>query len=309
MQPHGLMDAQPGAPDGPAIALLGVGEMGSAIGRALRARGQLEVATYVADRSPATRERADAAGLRIEPSLKSLLARSRLVLSIVPSASADPLAESVAAAARTVRGDLLYVDLNSIAPRTALAAARVLQAAGVEMVDGAIIGAAASVPDGVEIYLSGPRAEAVAALLPLRCTVLGPEIGQASGFKVLYAGLTKGLSALGVELLAGAEALGLREPLMARYLADHASVPRFWSYILPGLAPRAARRAQEMDELAETLGDLGLSADMAVAAQRVLAAVADRYARAGAPDSSLDAFLAWLGTEGASMAPPGMRLS
>ncbi len=145
------------------------------------------------------------------------------------------------------------------------------------------------------MYLSGPRAQEVAALIaPLSTCILGGEAGQASGFKVLFAGLTKGMSALGAELLAGADRLDLRDQLLEKYQATHPSVWRFFHGTLPGLPPRAGRRAEEMVELAETLEQLGLTANMAHAAQLTLEAISARYRADGGPDGDdLDALITW----------------
>ena len=62
------------------------------------------------------------------------------------------------------------------------------------------------------IYASGPEADKFAALAEygLDIRVIGPEIGQASGLKMVYAALTKGTSALALELLDELHALRRR---------------------------------------------------------------------------------------------------
>jgi 3-hydroxyisobutyrate dehydrogenase-like beta-hydroxyacid dehydrogenase len=108
-------------------------------------------------------------------------------------------------------------------------------------------------------------------------SVVGPEIGQASGLKILNAGLSKGLAALGVELMLCAQALDLVPQIMDRYREGRACVAKFWEGNLPGLPPRAARRAEEMQELTGLLEELGLTAHTSHAAEKVLAMVSDRY--------------------------------
>lgn len=112
---------------------------------------------------------------------------------------------------------------------------------------------------------------------------------------MLYAGLTKGLSALGIELLAGAERLGLRPRLLEEYEDKHPSVIRFFEHTLPGLPPRAGRRSEEMAELADTLEELGLTAHMAHAAQTTLKELSARHRRDGGPDGEdLPTLIEWL---------------
>ena len=275
------------------IGLLSPGEMGASVGRVLVEAG-VRVVTCLDGRGQATAERARAAGFTIAPNLTELVDAAHLVVSVVPPAAAEPLAEAVAQALAQ-RHALLYLDANSIGPDTATQIGAALTTAGAEFVDGCIIGGARDLRGRSRFYLSGPRAEEAAALLgPFNVSILGSRPGQASAFKVLYAGVTKGLSAMGMELLAGAERLGVSTELMDKLRADWPNVADFFSRNLPGLAPRARRRAQEMDELAETLERLGIAAPSARGAQSGLNAVAERYARERPPEAgTLDEAIHW----------------
>lgn len=277
------------------IAVLSPGEMGSQIGLVLREAG-VRVVTCLAGRGPGSKRRAREAGIETVPDLDSLVQEADMVLSVVPPAVALPLAGDVAEAMRRVGARRVYLDANSIGPHTARQAAEAIISAGGEFVDGAIIGSASDLRGRTTFYLSGAMADMAGAMLapPLRVAVIGREVGQASGFKVLYAGLTKGMSALGMELLAGAQRLGLLDQLMDKYRADHPSVARFLERNLPGLPSRAARRAQEMAELEQTLADLGLGGHMARAAQATLEAVAGRYRQDGGPSGEkLEDVVTW----------------
>ena len=283
----------------PTVAVLSPGEMGSSVGRVL-AEGGARVLTCLAGRGEATASRAREAGFEVCDSLAELLDRAQLVVSVVPPAAAEPLAQAVAGALAgrrpaTGQHPLLYLDANSIGPDTAGRIGAALAAAGAEFVDGCIIGGARDLRGRSRFYLAGPRAEEAAALLrPLNVSILGDRPGQASSFKVLYAGVTKSLSALGMELLAGAERLGVSRELMDKLEADWPNVASHFGRTLPGLPPRARRRAQEMDELAATLEGLGIEAPLARGAQRGLDVVAARY-EADQPTeaSSLDELLRW----------------
>lgn len=278
----------------PTIAVLSPGEMGSRVGQALRDAGA-RVVTCLAGRGLASARRAAEADLEVVSDLDEVVREAGLVISVVPPAAAEPLSANVAEAMRLAGVRPLYLDANAIGPETALRIASAIGQAGGSFVDGAIIGPARDVRGRTRFYLSGAHAEEAAALLhpPLNVSVIGHEPGQASAFKVLYAGLTKGLSALGVELLAGAERLGLGELLLEKYHAEHPGVASFWEHNLPGLPPNARRRAQEMVELAETLQQLGLTAHMATAAQAVLESVAERYEARGPSSDELAAVVDW----------------
>jgi 3-hydroxyisobutyrate dehydrogenase-like beta-hydroxyacid dehydrogenase len=284
---------------GRTIAVLSPGEMGAQVGRLLREAGN-DVVTTTAGRSERTRQRAADVGLRDLHSLDEVVASAELIICVVPSLSAEPMAQAVAASAARAGTHPIYVDANSIGPETARRIGTAIEGAGGRFVDGSIIGSAGVLGTRATVYLSGQAAGEVAEWIdpPLHTEIIGPDAGQASAFKVLYAGLTKGMSALGVELLAGAERLGLREPLLAKYQETYPSVTKFFDSTLPGLPERSRRRSEEMIELAETLEGLGLTGNMAHAAQLTLKQLSERYAANPAPDEDLDAMVRWLNATG-----------
>jgi hypothetical protein len=90
----------------------------------------------------------------------------------------------------------------------------------------------------------------------------------------VYAGLTKGLQGLFVELLMGARKFGLLDEIIKRY---EESFPGLLDKIAPsivGLRIHAGRRAEEMVELKQTFNHHGLKIFMAPAAQKVLQSIA-----------------------------------
>jgi L-threonate 2-dehydrogenase len=165
---------------------------------------------------------------------------------------------------------------GAISPMTAEEIAGTLAPAGVSFVDGCIIGAASRMGKGTVVYVSGPEAARVQGLesfnIPIR--VLGPNASQASAFKVVYAGLTKGLQGLFCELLMGAQRFGLLDEIRAQYEESFPGLLDKVSGSIVGLRIHAARRAEEMDELKRTFNHYGMSAYMAPAVQQVLEAIA-----------------------------------
>jgi len=105
------------------VGLLHPGEMGAAVGAALRERG-VSVLWASAGRSPATVERAKAAGLEDAGDLDAVCRRCEVLLSICPPHAAVAVAQAAAGFAGT------YVDANAIAPETAVR--EVLEETGVE---------------------------------------------------------------------------------------------------------------------------------------------------------------------------------
>jgi len=258
------------------VGIMSIGEMGFHWAKLLKSHG-VEVLTYDKDRGEVSRKRAENAGVTSVRSMNALVQEAELIVSIVVPSAAKKVAGKVAKAAlKTGRKDLLYCDANAISPMTADAIAEVLTPAEVNFVDGCIIGSAAKMGKGTIVYLSGPQAERLRGLeafnIPLK--LLGSGTNQASAFKVVYAGLTKGLQGLFCELLMGARKFGLLNEIRAQY---EESFPGLLGRVAPsivGLQIHAGRRAEEMDELKRTFNSQGLDSFMAPAVQKVLQAIA-----------------------------------
>jgi 3-hydroxyisobutyrate dehydrogenase-like beta-hydroxyacid dehydrogenase len=258
------------------IGILSIGEMGYHWARLLTDHG-VEVLTCSQGRSEVTRKRAENAGVRSVPSLRRLVNEVDLVVSVtVPSAAKRVASQVAKAVAKTGRKDLLYLDANAISPMTADDIGKGLSRSGVSFIDGCIIGPAAKIDKGAVVYVSGPQAERVRELEPFGFTVkvLGPSIAQASAFKVIYAGLTKGLQGLFVELLMGARKFGLLDEIVRRYDESFPGLLNRVGSSIVGLRIHAGRRAEEMDELKRTFGRHGMKAVMAPATQKVLKSIA-----------------------------------
>ena len=258
------------------IGIMSIGEMGFHWAKLLKSHG-VEVLTYDKDRSEVSRKRTANAGVTSVASMNALVKQADLIVSIVVPFAAKKVAAKIAKAAVKVgRKDLLFLDANAISPMTADAIASILAPAGVNFIDGCIIGSAAKMGKGSIVYVSGPDAARMRALeafnIPIK--ILGAKTNQASAFKVVYAGLTKGFQGLFCELLMGARKFGLLDEIRAQY---EESFPGLLDKVSPsiiGLQIHAGRRAEEMDELKRTFNAHGLDSFMAPAAQKVLRAIA-----------------------------------
>jgi 3-hydroxyisobutyrate dehydrogenase-like beta-hydroxyacid dehydrogenase len=258
------------------IGILSIGEMGYHWAKILTGHG-VKVLTYAKDRSETTRRRAEQLGVECVPSLNSLVKAADLIVSIVVPFAAKRVANKVAkATAKSGRKDLLYLDANAISPMTAAEIGEILQPSGVNFVDGCIIGSASKMDKGAVVYVSGTQAPMIQELetYGFSVKVLGATVAQASAFKVVYAGLTKGLQGLFVELLMGARTFGLLDEILKRYEESFPGLLDKVTSSIVGLRIHAARRAEEMDELKRTFNHHGMKSFMAPAAQKVLQAVA-----------------------------------
>lgn len=258
------------------IAIMSIGEMGFHWAKLLKGHG-VEVLTYDKDRGEVSRKRGENAGVKSVGSLTDLVRQSDLIVSIVVPSAAIDVAKKVAEAVKTAgRKNLIFLDANAISPMTAEEIAKNLQPAGVSFVDGCIIGSAARMGKGTIVYVSGPEANHLQILekfnIPVK--VLGASTSQASAFKVVYAGLTKGLQGLFCELLMGARRFGLLQEIRAQYDESFPGLLDKVASSIVGLSIHAGRRAEEMDELKRTFNHFGMRSFMAPAAQKVLEAIA-----------------------------------
>lgn len=258
------------------IGIMSIGEMGFHWAKLLKGHG-VEVLTYDKDRGEVSRKRSKNAGVDSLGSMTDLVSQADLIVSIVVPSAAIDVAKKIAQAVKTAgRKDLIFLDANAISPMTAEEIGKSLDPAGVRFIDGCIIGAAAKMGKGTIVYVSGPEANRMQVLerfnIPVK--ILGPSTSQASAFKVVYAGLTKGLQGLFCELLMGARRFGLLQELRAQYDESFPGLLDKISSSIVGLKIHAGRRAEEMDELKRTFDHFGMRSFMAPAAQQVLEAIA-----------------------------------
>lgn len=233
------------------FAVVAAGAMGAAIGARLSGHGA-RVLTSTFGRSEVSVERARAAGM--EAVSDDELVTADVFLSVVPPDQAIELATRIAQRAHR---PLVYVDLNAISPQTAGEVGNVLHACGTIFVDGGIIG----LPPmrgtvGPTLYLSGPTASCLDLLSRHGLTVkaLDGGIGAASALKMSYAGLTKGLIALGATMILAATRNGAERALLAELTSSQPELLARLSGGVPGMLPKAYRWAPEMREIADFIG-------------------------------------------------------
>jgi 3-hydroxyisobutyrate dehydrogenase-like beta-hydroxyacid dehydrogenase len=233
--------------------------MGHSIGAVLRQHG-LRVLTCLDGRSDRTRALAAEAGFEAVPSIADLVREAEMILCVLVPAEASGVADRVAQAIRETQADVLYADCNAIAPQTVRAIGAAITEAGGRFADVGIIGSPPRQP-GTRFYASGPGAGAFAVFndFGLEVRVINDEIGSASGLKMCYGALTKGLQALGTELLLAARVMGLEETLRAEQEASTPDILAWLQRSVPTMPPKAYRWVGEMEEIAATFGDLGLT--------------------------------------------------
>ena len=234
------------------VGLLHPGEMGAAVGVALRAGGA-DVLWASEGRSDATRARAGADALTDVGTLAQLVERSETIVSVCPPHAALDLARAVTACG--FKGT--YVDVNAVAPATA----REIAGAAGRVTDGGIIGGPPRVSGTTRLYLSGPGADEAAALFagsPLEAIVIEGDVGAASALKMCFAAWTKGTSALLVAVRAVAAAEHVDGALLEEWAISQPNLAGRSEGAARGTAAKAWRFVGEMHEIADTFAAAGL---------------------------------------------------
>ena len=265
------------------VGILYPGDMGHGVGRVLLEDG-FQVVTTLVGRSERTRRLCANTAISVLDSMTEVVLRADMVISIIPPTAARVVATDFAAAVRETGRKPLFVDANAISPMTAQEVGTIIAPTGALYLDACIVGPARDVRGRCIFYVSGSQARLFEEQYgkSLRTQVLGEQIGQASAFKMVFAGLNKGLAALLYELTSAAQDFGFLDELLHRYKALLPGVMEALEWLVPTYPMHAARRADEMAELAETLEHYGFSSIMARGTQQTLGAVgqlrlAERY--------------------------------
>jgi 3-hydroxyisobutyrate dehydrogenase-like beta-hydroxyacid dehydrogenase len=244
----------------PRVALLGLGEAGSAIAADLIAAG-----AAVSGRDPAGAPGLD--GLYFAGTAPEAVAGATVVLSVNWASAA---LEAAAEAAPALAPGAVFADLNTAAPRLKEEVAAIVEPAGARFADVALLSPVPGRGLATPAMVSGSgAAPLVAALSPLGAAMeaLGPRPGEAAERKLLRSVFVKGMTIAAMESIAAARAAGceewLREHLEATVeSADAAMLER----LVAGSRPHARRRTEEMRAAAEMLDELGTRSSISAAA-------------------------------------------
>ena len=239
------------------IGLIGCGEMGAAIGGAFTAGG-LTVRTVVGGRSEETLRRAADANLAQVSNLTDLVATSDIIFSVLPPAEAKPVAEQIASAVSDHA--LTIVEANAVSPATVRSIAALFGKTQIRFVDGGLVGGPPRGTMCPRLYTSGHDCKFLDELdgIAFDRIHLGIEIGQASGFKMAYAALTKGLNTLLTAGLLAAEEMGILNTYLAELEGSQGALLKRAEANIPRLPADAGRWVREMEEIRDTFEDLGL---------------------------------------------------
>jgi 3-hydroxyisobutyrate dehydrogenase-like beta-hydroxyacid dehydrogenase len=243
------------------VAIMAPGDMGHHVGAVLNAKG-LRIVTCLQGRSERTRALAAKAGIDDLGGDAALVRAADALLSILVPAQAEALARRIAQALSATDSGLLYVDCNAVAPQTARRVGGIVEAAGARFVDAGIIGPPPRPGTmSTRFYASGAAASEFAELRDygLDVRVVSERPGDASAVKMCYAALTKGTTAIMTELKIAALRLGVSEALNAELALSQGAMLERMQRTVPAMVPKAHRWVGEMEEIAKTFEDVGLT--------------------------------------------------
>jgi len=259
------------------VGVVSPGDMGQAIAGRLKEAG-MNVHAALDGRSERTQSLARAAGLTDCGSMEKLVATCELVISVINPGESLNVARQVAAAMSKTGRKIAFADLNAVSPQTARDADRMIRDAGGMFIDGGIIGPPPRTErDRPRLYVSGPDAYLMEQIRHpnLLIRVMSERIGDASGVKMCYAAMTKGTTALAVELLVAARKLGVEQALEKELRESRNDVFDWQMKSIASMPPKAYRWVPEMQEIAKTFGELGLTRRMFEGATEIYGMVAD----------------------------------
>ena len=242
------------------VGIMSPGDMGHSVGQVLKAHG-FNISTCLDGRSERTQRLALTAGFNISPTLEDLVKEVDIVLSILVPSESTNFAAKMADSIRRVGKSIFFADCNAISPSTVTSLSEVINDAGGKFIDGGIIGGPPTKGDKTRFYVSGEHAPIMSAMdgKGIKIKIVGNQIGQASGIKMCYAALTKGTSTLQVALLTVAQKLGLNDCLREELAYSQQTNLSMMESGIPRLPPNAHRWIGEMEEIAKTFKEVGMT--------------------------------------------------
>jgi len=270
----------------PALAFIGFGDIARIFSKALAENGLADIRIYV--RTPR-----DTGGFSSSTDMAEVFAgRDIIYAAVTPGAALDVAKE----ASKFLAPGQIYIDNASVAPATKIEMASIINATGARFVEAAQFGNANKYGLSAPIHLCGEAApDVIAALSPfgMDLTNLGLDYGRAAASKMFRSILGKGLEALMQECVRGADHYGAADDVLDffgegfykgidwKMLADHFVVRT---------AVHGMRRAEELDEVAAMMRDLGEEPFMTEAAAKRLRSLASPEMKARFADNQQAGF-------------------
>jgi 3-hydroxyisobutyrate dehydrogenase-like beta-hydroxyacid dehydrogenase len=249
----------------PRLCFIGFGEAGQAIASGLREAGVEQIAAwdilFPKDEGARLKQAGAAIGARVASSAADAVRNSDIIVSAVTAGSSLDAARSVAP---HLAGNPYYFDINSVSPGRKQEAAKLLGDAA-RYVDVAILGPIHPKRHQTPILVAGPHADAVMPLLidelEMRGSIASDQVGAAAALKMIRGVMIKGIEALTAECFLAAQRAGIVDEVAASLVNNYPALDwtKVIDYNLERIASHGIRRAEEMEQVALTLTELGIA--------------------------------------------------
>ena len=254
------------------IAFIGFGEAGQTISRGLLAEGDADIRAYdILFDNPANegrlRQAASALGVAAAANHVEAVRGADLVfLAVTASSSFDAALSCVPGLGR----GQLFLDINSVSPKTKLETAARVAPSGASYVDVAVMAPVAPYLHQVPLLIGGPGARQFmprAHALGMKAEQVSDEVGPASAIKMFRSIMIKGMEALTLECMLAASEYRVEGQVLASLEKTFPSLDweRLSGYMIERVVSHGRRRAAEMREVAATVRGIGMQPLMAEA--------------------------------------------
>jgi 3-hydroxyisobutyrate dehydrogenase-like beta-hydroxyacid dehydrogenase len=255
----------------PTLCFIGFGEAGQAIAAGLHEAGAVagmsawDILFPKAEGAKLVKA-AESIGVRRANSAADAVRDADMIISAVTAASSTEAAKSVKS---HLGGRPFFLDINSVSPARKQDNAKLLGEEA-RYVDVAVLAPIYPARHQTPMLLAGPHADAIAptlVALGMRASIAGDETGAAAAIKMVRSVMIKGIEALTLECFLAAARAGVIDEVAASLKNNYPGLD--WAKVVPynleRMASHGERRAAEMEEVADTLRELGVEPLMATA--------------------------------------------
>jgi len=284
----------------PRLCFIGFGEAGQAIASGLRDAGVNSIAAwdilFPRDEGATLKQAGEEIGARLATSAADAVANSDIIVAAVTAASSLEAAQSVAP---HISGNPYYLDINSVSPGRKKETARLLDGTA-RYVDVAILAPIHPKRHQTPLLLAGPHAQAMLPLLvdelEMQGVIASDEVGAAAALKMIRSVMIKGIEALTAECFLAAQRAGITDEVATSLKNNYPALdwPKVIAYNLERMASHGIRRADEVEQVAVTLSELGITPLMTqatVARQREMGELGKQDSVKAAKTEGADALL------------------
>ena len=284
----------------PRLCFIGFGEAGQAIASGLRDAGVTSIAAwdilFPRDEGATLKQAGEKIGARLATSAADAVANSDIIVAAVTASSSLEAAQSVAP---HISGNPYYLDINSVSPGRKQETARLLDGTA-RYVDVAILAPIHPKRHQTPLLLAGPHAQAMLPLLvdelEMQGVIASDEVGAAAALKMIRSVMIKGIEALTAECFLAAQRAGITDEVATSLKNNYPALdwPKVIAYNLERMASHGIRRADEMEQVAVTLSELGIAPLMTqatVARQREMGELGKQDSVKAAKTEGADALL------------------